>query len=41
MRRKRKAGAFKGEVPSISEGVYGRESLKIMDVISAWSLRAS
>ena len=41
VRRKRKAGVFKGEVPRISEGVYGRESPKITAVISARSLRAS
>ena len=35
------AAAFKGDVPRISEVVYGRESPEITAVISVRSLRAS
>ena len=41
LRHRDGTAAFKGDVPRISEVVYGRESPEIMAVISARSLRAS
>ena len=41
LRHRDGTAAFKGDVPRISEVVYGRESPEITAMISARSLRAS